>query len=463
MHPLEEHLFLGGIEPLLRHHVLAVQRPPLDGQRRPQILADVRGQPFRSDEVQVVSRVSLVQRRRRQLVAAMVAQDALLLLRRESRVGDRHVEPALAVSLVGAGAVVRGERNHRPQEGGRRDDVERRVGDRREVFGGDELTSARHFPGVRGYQVVRARVIGTQPFGDVGPAGATVEAVGALLQVDLDLLLEPQAVAPQLRRGVAQRVLIMEEEVERILADREVIASCVEPAVQVAFELRQRGGRATGRGLEPLGLRRRAGRERCGDLVEQQAAALGHAPRRLHEHAHGIRERGAGVVHEGGNVFEPPHRGERLLLRRAIARDQEVVQATKQVREPELGVRRLRPQLLEAPHHHADLVEQGRAVDFVVQPVHAHVLERGPDRLQGGEVRRERLDAEAAVAIVVTGHARLRRGDGVQVPAEIEKRPLDVAEAHAFNRRWHSSSDSTRSVRLAASNSTLQAASFSES
>src|SRR6267143_5069180 len=41
VHPLEEPLFLLGVEPLLRHHVLAIERPPLDGERRRQVLAHV--------------------------------------------------------------------------------------------------------------------------------------------------------------------------------------------------------------------------------------------------------------------------------------------------------------------------------------------------------------------------------------------------------------------------------------
>ena len=74
-------------------------------------------------------------------------------------------------------------------------------------------------------------------------------------------------------------------------------------------------------------------------------------------------------------------------------------------------------------------------------------------------MRRQRAGAEATVAIIVSRHPGLRGGNRIHVPVEIEKRLLDVRETHAFNNRWHSSSDSTRSVRFAASNSVRHAAS----
>src|SRR5213075_1467744 len=163
------------------------------------------------------------------------------------------------------------------------------------------------------------------------------------------------------------------------------------------------------------------------------------------------------------DILEPPHRRAGFLVRRAITGEEQMMQSAEQVGQPELGVRRVRPQFLVAAHGDADLVEQRRAVDLLVQPVDAGFFERGRERLEGREVRRQRGGTEAAVAVIVARHAGLRRRDGVQVPPQVEERPLDRAEGHAFSNRWHSSSDSTRSVRLAASKSTLQAASFSES
>ena len=188
-----------------------------------------------------------------------------------------------------------------------------------------------------------------------------------------------------------------------------MIAACVEPTAQVVLELRERGGGAIGRGLEPLGQRGGAGRERGGNLAQQQPASLADAQRRLGEDAHGIGDRRPCVVHERGDVLEPPHRRQRLLLGRAIAREQQVVQPTEQMRQPELGIRRLWAQVLEAPHRHPDLVEQRRAVDFLVEAVHARFLEGGGERLEGGKMGGQGLGAEAAVAIVVSGHTGLCR------------------------------------------------------
>src|SRR6266550_7799218 len=135
------------------------------------------------------------------------------------------------------------------------------------------------------------------------------------------------------------------------------------------------------------------------------------------------------------------------------------MEAAEQVRQPELRILGLRLQLLEAPQRDANLVQQRGAVDLLLDIGGIRLLEGGRQRLERGEMGRELGGAEAAVAVVVPRHPRLRRGDGVHVPVEIEKRLLDVAEAHALNNRWHSSSDSTRSVRLAASNNVRQASS----
>ena|SRR5216117_3507257 len=135
------------------------------------------------------------------------------------------------------------------------------------------------------------------------------------------------------------------------------------------------------------------------------------------------------------------------------------MEAAEQVRQPELRILRLRLQLLEAAQRDANLVQQRGAVDLLLEVGGIRFLQGGRKRLERGEMGRERGGAEAAVAVVVARDSRLRCGDGIHVPVEVEKRLLDVAEAHAFNNRWHSSSDSTRSVRLAASNSVRQASS----
>src|SRR5467141_3234461 len=51
MHALEEELLIRSVEPFLAHHVFAVQCPPFDGERRPQILAYMRRQLFRDHEL----------------------------------------------------------------------------------------------------------------------------------------------------------------------------------------------------------------------------------------------------------------------------------------------------------------------------------------------------------------------------------------------------------------------------
>src|SRR5713226_9736593 len=93
VHALEEPLFLLGVEPLLRHHVLAIERPPLDGERRRQVLAHVRRLRLGLHQVQVMAGKALVQGGPRQLVAAMVPEHALTPGGRQRGIRHRHVEP----------------------------------------------------------------------------------------------------------------------------------------------------------------------------------------------------------------------------------------------------------------------------------------------------------------------------------------------------------------------------------
>src|SRR5438309_7469583 len=60
--------------------------------------------------------ITLMQRGGSELVAAVIAQNALLLRRGQPRVGDGDVEPAGPVATIGAGAVVGGVWNDRPHE-----------------------------------------------------------------------------------------------------------------------------------------------------------------------------------------------------------------------------------------------------------------------------------------------------------------------------------------------------------
>src|SRR6185437_16556168 len=107
--------------------------------------------------------------------------------------------------------------------------------------------------------------------------------------------------------------------------------------------------------------------------------------------------------------------------------------------------------------------EERRAVDFVVQLIGSGFFECGGDGLERGEVRGEGARTEAPVAVVIRLHARLRRAHWIEVPPQIEVGTLDFPDrryrhAACLSSRWHSSSDSTRSVRFAASNNARHAA-----
>src|SRR2546426_414720 len=80
------------------------------------------------------------------------------------------------------------------------------------------------------------------------------------------------------------------------------------------------------------------------------------------------------------------------------------------------------------PQQDPDVVQEGRAIDFVFHLASSGFLEGGGGGLEGGEVRGERAGTEASVPVVVRLDPRLRRRDGVEMPAQIEIRTLDLAE-----------------------------------
>ncbi len=282
-------------------------------------------------------------------------------------------------------------------------------------------------------------MIGAQLVHELRP-GLAIEPLSEAHQISLHLLFEPQPVAPQLGGGIAERVLVVQQEVERVLADRELVRPRLVPAREIRVELEQRLARPLRRGGETGGVRRRLQSERRGELFHEQPATLGHAHGGLDEHAHRFLEPGLQIHEKVRDVLEPPDRPCRFLRRRPVGGEQQVMQATEQMREPELGVLGLGPERPEPAQRDPDLVEQRGAVDLLLEIDGGCLLQRGGERFQCGEMRRQRGRTESAIAIVVPRHAGLRRRHRVHMPMQIEIRLFDVADAHALSNRWHSSS-----------------------
>src|SRR5438093_1169395 len=307
-----------------------------------------------------------------------------------------------------------------------------------------------------------------QPVDDVPPAPRTVQPRGAAGEIGLDLLPQMQPVAPQLGSGLAQRVLVVQPEIEVVFAEGDMLGRRLEPPLEIVLERRQRRRCLLDGGLELPRLLGCPRRERGRDGANEQQAPFVDPQRRLDEHPHRLDQRGARVVQERRYVLEPAHEGARLLLGRTVAAAQQHVQPGEEMLQPERRILRLRPLLLEPPQRDARFVQQRGAVDLVFEPVRGGFFQGGREGLERGDQRAQRLRAVPPVAVVVPPHARLRGRDGVELPAQVEVRAFDGAErayrhAICLRRRWHSSSDRTRSVRFAASNSTRHAASCSAS
>ena len=264
-------------------------------------------------------------------------------------------------------------------------------------------------------------MVPAQPVHDLSPGPRTVDPRGAADEIRLDLLAEMQPVAPQLGSGLAQRVLVVQSEVEVILAERDVLGRRLEPPLEIVLERRQRRRGLLDGGLELRHVHRRRRRsERGRDRAHEQEAAFVDPQGRLDEYPHRLDQRGTRVVQERRHVLEPAHEGARLLLGRAIVAAQKHVQPGEKMLQPERRILRLRPLALEPPQRDAGLVQQRGPVDLVVQLVRGGFFQSGGERLERRERGAQRIRAVSPVPVVVPRHPRLCGRHRVEMPAQVE-------------------------------------------
>ena len=185
------------------------------------------------------------------------------------------------------------------------------------------------------------------------------------------------AVPPQLGRGVAQRMLVVEAEFEVVLPDSESFRSRVEPLAEIAAEGREGGNRRVRRRAHLLREGRRLARYRRADLPYELNASLGDAQRRLREYTDRLDQRGARIVQKRRHILEPAQHRTGACVRAAVAPLHQEMQSPEQVGQPESRVLCLRALVLEAPYRYADVVEQRGAIDLFVERLRFGFFERG--------------------------------------------------------------------------------------
>ena len=408
---------------MLRHQLLAVERPSLDHQRRADDAPHRRGLRLCGEELEVVAGIPLVQRGARDLVHAVVPE-----LRRRRH---RDVEEPGAAFGEGAGRIVRRERDQRLHEARRRDDLERALRDADESALEHEPPRALHLRGVARDEPVGRRMVRAQPLGERAPPGAGPEGRGAAREVGLQLGHQRLAVAQQRGRGLRQGVLEVEPEVERRAADREVAVGALEQlAGEEVGELRQRLARGRERLLDLAQQLSRQLRRELGDRPgEQRPAAARHVERGLGEHLGRALERGRGVAQKPRRLPEPPRERASARLERLVLPQQQREQPVQQVREVELRVQLVRLLLVEPRERGAHVVEDGGEVHVVADRLHLRGLEGQSHGLERGERGLDVAPSVVAEARVVGPDAGHRGGDGVELPAEIEVGPDELAIA----------------------------------
>src|SRR6266581_2995459 len=146
----------------------------------------------------------------------------------------------------------------------------------------------------------------------------------------------------QLRRGVAQRVLVVQVKVEVVLAQRGLFRRRLEPTLQVAVERRHRFRRLLDRLPQGVARSGRGVRNGGGDAAHQPQPSRVDPQRRLDEYPHRLRQCDARVIEQARHVLEPSHQRAGPLLVAPVAASQQKVQPAKQMVQPErrtLGLR----------------------------------------------------------------------------------------------------------------------------
>src|SRR6267378_7543183 len=99
-------------------------------------------------------------------------------------------------------------------------------------------------------------------------------------------------------------MLIVQQEVECFLADREVVRPYFQPALEIRVEREQRRARLLRRGRETGGVQGSLRAQRGGKLLDEQPAAFGHSQRRLDKDAHRLFQGGLEILEEFRDVLE---------------------------------------------------------------------------------------------------------------------------------------------------------------
>ena len=165
----------------------------------------------------MMPRNSLVQRRTRQLGAAVRAPRLAVLGQRDEKESALH-------RVERARPLIRGQRNQRSQKVRRRHDVEHRVGH------GHQLARDREVPrGIHRLAILRRARLGTrnvhaQPRRDLLPMRARIDLGADLLELRDRARAQPLAEAHELIRVVGDHVRRVQLPVEELASDREVIA-----------------------------------------------------------------------------------------------------------------------------------------------------------------------------------------------------------------------------------------------
>ncbi len=403
-----------------------------------------------------MSRIRLVQRRARQLGATGRAPRFAVHRQRDE-------EQAALILGQGRRTLIRRERHEGAKEVRGGPDVERCLGHRHDAALAREVPRRAHHALVFGDDRRGGRHIAPQLLHQLAPARARTHLFGDARELPLGFRHEPLAVAEELVGVLLDHVRRVQLAVEQVAADRHVGARLLLHLGERVAHLEQRRHRALACQAERLRVR---GRQIEIGVVQPVAnerhAPRDHLPRDLHEHVHRIGEHLTSVREELRNGLQSCDERARTMRRvHGLAHEQQE-ESAERMRDVEGRIARERTLALEHEEIVSRRVQRGRAVDLVFQGVGLDALEAQRVALERRGELADALASEVAQEMIEVVSSDVRRLHRVESPAEIEITLEDRADRvrHALagclryssTMASSSSSRSTRSMRLAASN-----------
>ena len=433
------HPLLVGVIPELGHQLFGVERPPFDGDARARHAAHERRIPARERELEVVSRVDLVNGGIDLIAVVVLAEGRLLIGRRSRRIDGSDEEEPLRRAVEGGRLIVRRGQGRALERGGLEHIAALAGWKRNDAALDEERARAGDLAPVRGEEIARARVMALEAREHGGkPTRGGIELLREGVHLDAGGVVHAAPHREDLGVPSVEKIGLAEEAIEELRTRREIAVRAREDDLaeeRGVVRIRARG--ACERSVDAPRLARQSGDERRALIGEERARAVRHLDRDLGRDAGRRAEVRARGDDHGRKLLEPTERRARANVRRRVLARHDCVDRGErlEVGARPLGQRRSRA-FFEDVHRERTLddLDVISRLDRELRAVEAGV-EIGEHRLFARHAARRTLERAIVEEVVAIVASEQRRGLGRQLADELHVRARGGVDLGARRRR----------------------------